>query len=400
MPGDFVMVSVRSVVGKGTYGTVHLGVAQRNRGDEPTDVAVKIFRLPIEDLAIAWREIATLRALRDSTHIVRMLDYNATCVAGEPEVNIVMEQCRTATLDAALRSGTFAEHPPVLRDVARQIVMGVRDMHMQRIVHLDIKPQNILFATGDGRVRLCDFGLARKVFGPLWRDEGSWGKFCPSRGYLTTMVVTAWYRPPELWLPTTRRYDPFAVDVWSVGMVILAMANARHYLHGAADKVSECLPKIDALVGTPSWLPKGGWLTSRTKKRKNVKRTPERFNEHVSATDARLRKLLFQMLNPNPEERPSIDEVARNPYFSSLLQSSAESLEGRRGSSPRGRTPPHEEHEAGRERDDHGDGEEYAQEEAPAPGEALLADAGGDGGRVTRSSGAAAVGAVSGGSGR
>jgi len=56
---------------------------------------------------------------------------------------------------------------------------------MRQIIHRDIKPENIL-VSGDGVVKLCDFGFARTLSEP---DDT-----------LTEYVATRWYRAPELLL--------------------------------------------------------------------------------------------------------------------------------------------------------------------------------------------------------
>lgn len=71
---------------------------------------------------------------------------------------------------------------PKIRDIMYQILSGVDFLHSHRIIHRDLKPQNILVAN-DGRVKLTDFGLA-KTYDYEMR--------------LTTVVVTLWYRSPEV----------------------------------------------------------------------------------------------------------------------------------------------------------------------------------------------------------
>ena len=49
-----------------------------------------------------------------------------------------------------------------VRDIARQLVKALYYLHSNRIIHRDMKPQNILIGTGR-RVKLCDFGFARAM---------------------------------------------------------------------------------------------------------------------------------------------------------------------------------------------------------------------------------------------
>lgn len=74
-----------------------------------------------------------------------------------------------------------------------------------------MKAANILISNR-GILQIADFGLARNFEGPPPQAHGGNGEAV--RDY-TSLVVTRWYRPPELLL-TLKRYTP-AIDLWGVG---------------------------------------------------------------------------------------------------------------------------------------------------------------------------------------
>jgi cyclin-dependent kinase 2 len=86
------------------------------------------------------------------------------------------------------------------------LLKAVAFCHVNRILHRDLKPQNLL-VDHEGYIKLADFGLARS-FG------------VPVRTF-THEVVTLWYRPPEILLGT-KLYST-AVDVWSLGCIFAEM---------------------------------------------------------------------------------------------------------------------------------------------------------------------------------
>jgi len=109
--------------------------------------------------------------------------------------------------------------------------LGVAFCHRQRVLHRDLKPQNLLLK--DDVLKLADFGLAR-------------GFSVPVRNY-SHEVVTLWYRAPEVLLGSQTYSKP--IDIWSIGCVFGEMKTGRPMFPGknAADQ----LTRIFKGLGTP-----------------------------------------------------------------------------------------------------------------------------------------------------
>ncbi|NWX42631.1 CDK2 kinase, partial [Steatornis caripensis] len=95
---------------------------------------------------------------------------------------------------------------PLIKSYLFQLLQGLAFCHAHRVLHRDLKPQNLLI-NADGAIKLADFGLAR-AFG------------VPVRTY-THEVVTLWYRAPEILLGC--KYYSTAVDIWSLGCIFAEM---------------------------------------------------------------------------------------------------------------------------------------------------------------------------------
>ena len=95
-----------------------------------------------------------------------------------------------------------------------QIITAIKFCHCKRILHRDLKPQNLLIDK-NGSIKLADFGLAR-AFGVPIRT-------------LTHEVLTLWYRAPEILLGQKEYSTP--VDIWSIGCIFFELANrSKDYL--------------------------------------------------------------------------------------------------------------------------------------------------------------------------
>lgn len=99
----------------------------------------------------------------------------------------------------------------------KQLIDGIGYLHSHRILHRDLKPQNLLL-DDEGHIKLADFGLSRSFT-------------VPTRTY-THEVVTLWYRAPELLLGA-KMYST-AVDIWSLGCIMVEMVGLLFkFLHVA-----------------------------------------------------------------------------------------------------------------------------------------------------------------------
>ncbi|ODV67439.1 kinase-like protein, partial [Hyphopichia burtonii NRRL Y-1933] len=133
---------------------------------------------------------------------------------------------------------------PQIKCLMLQLLEGTNYIHQQRYLHRDIKAANILIDY-NGILKIADFGLARHYHGKK-PDLGK-GPGGGERNY-TALVVTRWYRPPELLLGE-RKYTT-SVDMWGVGCVFGELFNHKPILAGLSD--SQQAQIIFELIGPPT----------------------------------------------------------------------------------------------------------------------------------------------------
>ena len=92
--------------------------------------------------------------------------------------------------------------PSEIKTLMLQLTSAVEYLHSHWILHRDLKTSNLLM-NNQGQIKVADFGMARHYGDP------------PPK--LTQLVVTLWYRAPELLLGT-EEYGP-EIDMWSVGCI-------------------------------------------------------------------------------------------------------------------------------------------------------------------------------------
>lgn len=218
--------TVLEKIGEGTYGTVYKALCHET-GER---VAIKRIKVSPEEDGVpstALREISLLKALGHAN----VVQLHGVYCSGR-YLNLVFE-CLDMDLRVYLKKyGQIRGRP--LRSAVLQCLRGVEFCHSRRILHRDLKPQNVLIDVASMRLVLADFGLARAFS-------------VPSKIY-THEVVTLWYRAPEILLGQ-QKYGP-PMDVWSMGCIVAEMATGQPIFPG--DSEIDTIFKIFRVLGTPS----------------------------------------------------------------------------------------------------------------------------------------------------
>ncbi|KAF2022188.1 Pkinase-domain-containing protein [Aaosphaeria arxii CBS 175.79] len=280
-------------LGEGTYATVFKG---RNRQTGEL-VALKEIHLDSEEgtPSTAIREISLMKELKHE-NIVLLHDVIHT----ENKLMLVFEYMdRDLKRYMDSRGDRGALDPATIKSFMYQLLQGIAFCHDNRVLHRDLKPQNLLINTRL-QLKLADFGLARAFGIPV--------------NTFSNEVVTLWYRAPDVLLGS-RTYNT-SIDIWSAGCIMAEMYTGRPLFPGTTNE--DQLQKIFRLMGTPS---ERSWP--------GISQLPEyKGNFHVFATqDLRLilpqvdqvgLNLLNSMLQLRPEMRITAQAALNHPWFNDL----------------------------------------------------------------------------------
>uniref|UniRef100_A0A672IBG5 cyclin-dependent kinase n=1 Tax=Salarias fasciatus TaxID=181472 RepID=A0A672IBG5_SALFA len=278
---------------EGTYGVVY------RAKDKKTDEIVALKRLKMEK----EKEGFPITSLREINTILK---------AQHPNIVTVREIVVGSNMDKIYIVMNYVEHdlkslmetmkqpflPGEVKTLMIQLLRGVRHLHDNWILHRDLKTSNLLLSH-KGILKIGDFGLAREYGSPL-------------KPY-TPVVVTLWYRSPELLLGA-KEYST-AVDMWSVGCIFGELLTQKPLFPGKSE--IDQINKIFKDLGSPSEKIWPGYNELPAVKKMTFTEYP--YNNLRKRFGALLSDQGFDLMNKFltycPSKRILSDEALKHEYF-------------------------------------------------------------------------------------
>ncbi|XP_039649617.1 cyclin-dependent kinase 15 isoform X2 [Perca fluviatilis] len=283
-------------LGEGAYASVYKGISRING----QLVALKVIRMKTEEGIpfTAIREASLLKGLKHA-NIVVLHDIIHT----RESLTFVFEYVQT-DLAQYLSEHPGGLHSHNVRLFQFQLLRALSFIHSRRILHRDLKPQNLLISYL-GELKMADFGLARS-------------KSIPSQSF-SSEVVTLWYRPPDVLLGSTD-YST-ALDIWGAGCILVEMLQGAPAFPGDSD-VFQQLHKIWTVLGVPSedsW--PGVSQLPNYRPELFLHSEPKQFRsvwKRLEQLPYKTEDLVQRMLTVVPGDRISAQAALQHPYFSTL----------------------------------------------------------------------------------
>jgi negative regulator of the PHO system len=262
-------------------------------------VALKEIHLDSEEgtPSTAIREISLMKELKHE-NIVSLYDVIHT----ENKLMLVfeyMDKDLKKYMDSRGDRGQL--DPPTIKSFMYQMLRGIAFCHENRVLHRDLKPQNLLINT-KGQLKLADFGLARAFGIPV--------------NTFSNEVVTLWYRAPDVLLGS-RTYNT-SIDIWSAGCIMAEMYTGRPLFPGTTNE--DQLQKIFRLMGTPSERTWPG-ISQLPEYKPNFQVFATQDLRHIlPQVDTMGLHLLSSMLQLRPDMRISAKDALQHPWFAEYQQ--------------------------------------------------------------------------------
>ncbi|KDE02470.1 IRE protein kinase [Microbotryum lychnidis-dioicae p1A1 Lamole] len=299
-----------TILGYGSHGTVVLRGEFQGR-------AVAVKRLLKDFVTIATHEVALLQESDDHPHVIRYYckEHRDTFLY------IALELCPASLFDLIDQPSSFPELVPLLdqKRALRQITSGIRHLHKLKIVHRDIKPQNILVSTskhhGGLRMLISDFGLCKKLDVDESSFQQTMNHAAGSFGYRAPEVLRGLVDPEQESVSSTPSSstqnspsrnrgssssssaglltDPSmrltrSIDIFSLGCIVYyVLTGGEHPFGGRYER------EMNILLGKIS-----------------LERLDGLGEEAIEVQD-----LISRMVATDPRERPSAEAVLLHPFF-------------------------------------------------------------------------------------
>jgi len=255
-------------IGKGSYGDVLL---VRNKEDKTTLVLKKILltNASAEHKDLTLREVTLLSGVHHP-NIVQHVESFFHTEGRDEYLCILMEYCANGDLynriQTMKKTGKQLPEKQII-EWFFQILLAIQYIHRKRILHRDLKTQNI-FLDSNNVIKLGDFGVARTLDG--------------TREMAKTMIGTPFYMSPEIF--EGKQYN-YKSDLWALGCILFEMVTLRQAFD--AKELSALMLKVI----------KG-----------NAPSIPSTFSPQLA-------EIVRSLLNKVPAKRPNCSTLFKTPYM-------------------------------------------------------------------------------------
>ncbi|KAI3364718.1 hypothetical protein L3Q82_010852, partial [Scortum barcoo] len=327
-------------VGRGTYG--HVYKAKRKDGKDEKEYALK----QIEGTGIsmsACREIALLRELKHPNVIALQKVFLSH---SDRKVWLLFDYAEhdlwhIIKFHRASKANKKPMQLPrgMVKSLLYQILDGIHYLHANWVLHRDLKPANIL-VMGEGpergRVKIgssdrCCY-RSQLVRGLLKADMGFARLFnSPLKPLadLDPVVVTFWYRAPELLLGA--RHYTKAIDIWAIGCIFAELLTSEPIFHCRQEDIKTSNPfhhdQLDRIFSVMGFPADKDWEDIRKMPeyptlQKDFRRTTyanssliKYMEKHKVKPDSKVFLLLQKLLTMDPTKRITSEQALQDPYF-------------------------------------------------------------------------------------
>ena len=275
------------LIGQGAFGKVNLGLNVLTG----RVVAIKSF-----NKSNLNSNSENMKKIKYETNLMKKLNHpNITKILelfeDKEYILIIMEYINGGNLFSFLK-----KHRKVSEKTAkllyRQIILGIKYMHQQGIVHRDIKLENILIDLNNN-IKICDFGIGRVLSSPAQP--------------LFDQCGTPMYIAPEILLCSKEKgYKGFPVDIWSSGIVlyILLSGTLPFSFKNSSSSLSESNESNLSEDNNNNTELQYSIINKEPKEIENISKEAE--------------DLLKKILKKNPEKRITCEEILNHPWMKGI----------------------------------------------------------------------------------
>uniref|UniRef100_W5MWI5 non-specific serine/threonine protein kinase n=1 Tax=Lepisosteus oculatus TaxID=7918 RepID=W5MWI5_LEPOC len=254
---------VVKLIGEGAFGKAFL-VKPRRIDRLCVIKEVNLRKMPTKEKEASRKEVTLLSRMKHPNVVTFLTSFEERM-----KLYIVMEYCNGGDLMRRInmqRGKLFAEEQ--ILEWFVQICLGLKHIHDRKVLHRDIKAQNIFLANNGMKVKLGDFGIARMLNNTMELAR--------------TCVGTPYYLSPEIC--ENRPYNN-KTDIWSLGCVLYELCTLKHPFEGS---------NLRQLV---------------------VKICRGRCEPIATRYSYDLRLLVSQLFKVSPRDRPSVNSVLKRPFL-------------------------------------------------------------------------------------